>query len=202
MEVTAATNFSRHRGTPYHQQQQQQHQHHLTKLPMALLHRQQRAVIMENETIEVWDGCQADQEFGRGLQIQCLAGGMGIGVHGRYERGPKAGQVRYDAFLAHLVEGRMEDTMLVLQAQVEEARKKGLVDIKTVVCYRDDKTLNQDPRMIWNSQMVAGEQRLNERFIQRVEMWWGPPLLRPYHVLDEKAMCITSPDRIIKVTNI
>lgn len=140
--------------------------------------------------VQVWDSARADLECGNGLQIRRLAGGMGIAVRGQYGERSRAGsgQVRHDAFLAHLVEGRMEQTMQALVAQVEEAvRRRGLRDLQTDICYRDDQTLDQDSGMIWNSQMIAVERRLNDRFICRAEELWGcTPRLHPYHVSGDK----------------
>lgn len=214
--TTDAPNFSRPRETSHHQ--------HLPKLPK-VLHKHRAGTTpatttttrtttrkttkrKTHDTIQVWDGARADQEYGSGLQIRRLAGGMGIAVCGRYTDRPRAGQVRHDAFLAHLVEGRMEDTMLALQAQVEEARRRGLRDLATEICYRDDQTLTQDPGMLWNSQMVGAERRLNDRFICRAEALWGTPRLHPYHVSGEKVgMCVSSladdrQDRVVSVLNI
>lgn len=167
------------------------------------------------DTIQVWDSSRADHEYGSGLQIPRLAGGMGIAVRGVYADRPRAGQqARPDAFLAHLVEGRMEETMQTLTSQVEEAwRRWGLRSLQTDVCYRDDQTLEQDPGMLWNSQMVGGERRLNDRFLGRVEELWGhgtPPRLHPYHVCcgDKVGMCISAgivdgrPGRVVSVVNI
>lgn len=140
------------------------------------------------DIIQIWDGSRADQEYGSGLEIHHLAGGMGIAVRGRYTDRPRAGHVRYDAFLAHLVEGRMEETMQALAAQVEEARRRwGLRHLVTDICHRDDQTLDQDPGMIWNSQMIGSERRLNDRFICQAEALWDtPPRLHPYHVSSER----------------
>lgn len=157
----------------------------------------------EHDTIRVWDSTQKDQEFGKGLQIHRLAGGIGVAVTGHYRQGARAGQVRYDAFMAHLVEGRMRDTLKALLSDVEHARKKGFVVVKTTFCYRDEKTLNQDQRMIWSSRMVIDESKLRERLVQMAENSLGDaPDLHPYHVLSEKAMSITGPDRTVKIWDI
>lgn len=168
----------------------------------------------QHDTVQVWDSSRADHEHGSGLQIRRLAGGLGIAVRGVYADRPRAGPqpARPDAFLAHLVEGRMEETMQTLVAQVEEARRRwGLRDLATDVCYRDDQTLEQDPGMLWNSHMVAAERRLNDRFIGRVEeLWGGTPRLHPYHVCgDQVGMCISAGfadgrpgSRVVSVMNI
>lgn len=102
----------------------------------------------------------------------------------------------------------MEATMLALQARVEAARRRGLRDLRTEICYRDDQTLAQDPTgMLWNSQMVAAEQRLNRRFICRAEGLWGPPRLHAYHVSREKVgMCVSGSlvvdDRLDRVVSV
>ncbi|KAF3768797.1 hypothetical protein M406DRAFT_327216 [Cryphonectria parasitica EP155] len=157
----------------------------------------------DHDSIEVWDDFQKAQEFGKGLQIQCLAGGMGVAVTGRYRNHPKAGQVRYDAFLAHLVEGRMQDTLKRLLGDVNEAQKQGLKNVQLLILYRDESTLSQDPKMIWSSRMMASELRLRERLLALVEEELGEaPDLHPYHVLNEKALCITESERIVKIQNL
>lgn len=129
---------------------------------------------------------------------------VGIAVTGQYRSSPKAGQVRYDAFLAHLVEGRMLDTLRRLLDGVDDARKDGLEDVNVVVCYRDEKTLKQDPRMLWTSRMALSELRLRERLLQLVEERLGdaPARLHPYHVLDEKTLGISASDRMIRILNL
>lgn len=158
--------------------------------------------VTDYDMVEVYDAVNKDEESGRGLRIHCLAGGIGIAVTGRYRHGPKTGQVRHDAFLAHLVEGRMRDTLKQLLVDVTEAKKKGLYLNSMLVCYRDEKTLSQDTRMIWNSKTVSEEVRLRELLIQMVEEALGEtPDLVPYHVLDEKSVCI-GPERLVRITGI
>lgn len=154
---------------------------------------------MDYDTIEVHDASHKDQESGRGLQIPRLAGGLGIAVTGRYRH---AGVGRDDAFLAHLVEGRMRDTLKQLLGDVVEAKKSGLQVVRMVVCYRDEGTLGQDTRMVWNSKMVSAEVRLREALVLMVEEALGVlPELLPYHVLDEKSVCI-GPERFVRVLNL
>ncbi|KAJ4416916.1 hypothetical protein N0V82_006466 [Gnomoniopsis sp. IMI 355080] len=154
------------------------------------------------ETIQVFDSAKKSQELGRGLQIHCLAGGIGIAVTGRYSHSLKSGQVRYDAFLAHLVEGRMRETLKQLLYDVAEAKKKGLNILSMLVCYRDEKTLGQDTRMIWNSRTVSEEVKLRESLMQMLEEVLGEtPDLVPYHVLNEKSVCIDS-EKFIRIINI
>lgn len=156
----------------------------------------------ENDPVEVYDSVKKAQELGRGLQIHCLAGGIGVAVTGRYYQGLKHGQVRYDAFLAHLVEGRMRETLKQLLVEVAEAKKKGLQILTLLVCYRDEKTLAQDTRMIWNSKTVSEEVKLRESVILMVEEVLGEtPGLVPYHVLDEKSVCI-GPERLVSINNV
>lgn len=156
----------------------------------------------EHDTIEVYDSVKRAQELGRGLQIHCLAGGIGIAVTGRYRHALKHGQVRYDAFLAHLVEGRMRETLKQLLVEVTEAKKKGLEILTLLVCYRDEKTLGQDTRMIWNSKTISEEVRLRESLMEMVEEALGEtPDLVPYHVLDEKSVCI-GPERLVSMNNV
>lgn len=158
--------------------------------------------VTENDTVEVYDSVKKAQELGRGLQIHCLAGGIGVAVTGRYHHGPKHGQVRYDAFLAHLVEGRMRETLKQLLVEVAEAKKKGFQILTLLVCYRDEKTLGQDSRMIWNSKTVSEEVRLRESLISMVEEVLGEtPDMVPYHVLDEKSVCI-GPERLVSINNV
>lgn len=160
-----------------------------------------KARVAHYEAVEVYDTSKKDQELGRGLQIHCLAGGIGIAATGRYRHGPKAGQVRNDAFLAHLVEGRMRETLKQFLADIAEAKKKGLYLVSMLVCYRDEKTLSQDTRMIWNSKTVSEEVKLRELLLQIVEEALGEiPDLVPYHVLDEKSVCI-GPERLVRIVN-
>lgn len=157
--------------------------------------------VTENDTIEVYDSAKKAQELGRGLQIHCLAGGIGIAITGCYRQRLKHGQARYDAFLAHLVEGRMRETLKQLLVDVAEAKKKGLETLTFMVCYRDEKTLGQDKRMIWNSKTVSEEVKLRESLISMMEEVLGEtPDLVPYHVLDEKSVCI-GPGRLVSINN-
>lgn len=158
--------------------------------------------VTEDDTVEVYDSVKKAQELGHGLQIHCLAGGIGIAVTGCYSQRLKHGQVRYDAFLAHLVEGRMRETLKQLLLEVAEAKKKDLQIVTLLVCYRDEKTLGQDTRMVWNSKMVSEEVKLRESLISMVEEVLGEtPDLVPYHVLDEKSVCI-GPERLVKINNV
>ncbi|KAJ4386698.1 hypothetical protein N0V93_009596 [Gnomoniopsis smithogilvyi] len=152
--------------------------------------------------VEVFDSTKKSQELGRGLQIHCLAGGIGIAMTGRYRQGLKPGQIRHDAFLAHLVEGRMRETLKQLLVDVAEAKKKGFITLSLLVCYRDEKTLSQDPRMVWNSKTISEEIRLRESLVQMLEEALDEsPDLVPYNVLDEKSICIGS-ERLIKINNV
>ncbi|CAN8100659.1 unnamed protein product [Discula destructiva] len=156
---------------------------------------------MDYDMIQVYDAYHKDQEFGRGLQIHCLAGGIGIAMIGRYRHGAKAGQVRDDAFMAHLVEGSMRETLKQFLGDVVVAKKKGLQVISMVLCYRDEKTLSQDTRMIWNSRMVTEELRLRKTLVCMVEEALGElPDMLPYHVMDEKSVCI-GPERLIRIVD-
>lgn len=156
----------------------------------------------EYDTIQVFDSAKKSQELGRGLQIHSLAGGIGIAVTGRYSHSLKSGQVRYDAFLAHLVEGRMRETLKQLLFDVAEAKKKGFHILSLLVCYRDEKTLGQDMRMIWNSKTVSEEVKLRESLMQMLEEVLGEtPDVVPYHVLEEKSLCIDT-EKLIRIVNV
>lgn len=158
--------------------------------------------VAEYEPVEIFDSTKRAHELGRGLQIHRLAGGIAIAVTGRYRHGLKPGQVRHDAFLAHLVEGRMRETLKKLLVDVAEAKKKGLHVLSMLVCYRDEKTLSQDTRMIWNSKTISEEVRLRESLIQMLEEELDEsPDLVPYHVLNERSVCIGS-DRLIRINNV
>ncbi|PSR74870.1 hypothetical protein BD289DRAFT_209734 [Coniella lustricola] len=197
----------------------------------------------QQDVVQVYDDVQKTPEAGKALQIQALAGGMGVAVTGRYRSRPAAhprnqsqsrlphsrhhrstsaasgmaaaaaaaannktnnpSEPRYDSFLAHLVEGRMQDTLKRLISDVDAAQKQGLRDVRMLVLYRDEKSLAEDPRMVWTRRMVASEAKLRERLVGMLEEELGAtPALQAYHVLDEKALGITAADRDFRIQNV
>lgn len=143
------------------------------------------------------DEALADQEFGSGLRTGPLLGGMAIGVVFSFEGSPKAGQPRFDKFLAHLTEGHMKENFERLQEQVEEAKRRHRVkSIEVWLCYRDPASLRDDEGMIWNSQMQNGECELIEGIIEKTKALSTYVQLHSYHVLQQKDMCVTEEGKI------
>lgn len=125
------------------------------------------------------------------MHIPSLAGAIGVAIIGDYAHPPRAGHVRHNAFMAHLVEGRMRDTLKTLLRDLELAKRKGLVVRRTTFRYRDEDTPRHDRRMIWSSRMVIEERRLRERLVLMVAEGLGKaPDLQPYHVLGDKVMSV------------
>lgn len=143
------------------------------------------------------DEVLGDQEFGPGLQTGPLSGGMAIGVVLTFADFPRAGQPRFDKFLAHLMEGKMQETFMSLQEQVEEVKRRQKVKkIEVWLCYRDQSSLWDDKGMLWNSQMICAEYRLVERFIEMTKGLSSYVQLHAYHVLQEQVMCVTKDGEI------
>lgn len=148
-------------------------------------------------TIVGRDQALADHEFGPGLQTGPLSGGMAVGLVLSFAESPRAGQPRFDKFLAHLMEGHMRQTFQCLQEKVEEAKRRHRV-IKTEVwlCYCHPSSLWDDKEMIWNSQMIYAEHELVEHFIEMTKGLSSYVQLHAYHILQEQYMFITKDGRI------
>lgn len=143
------------------------------------------------------DQAIADREFGPGLQTGPLSGGMAIGVVLSFAESPRAGQPRFDKFLAHLMEGHMKQTFDCLQEMVQEAQRRHRVTKTEVwLCYCDPSSLWDDKEMIWNSQMIYAEHELVEHFIEMTKSLSSYVQLHAYHILQKKDMCITKDGRI------
>lgn len=116
------------------------------------------------------DEAKQDREGGPGLYTLGLACCIGISVCGIYPRRAEPGEIRYNAFLAHLAEGPpMERTWQSLESKVERAKKNGLRDLEIQVCVVDPLTLREDeaPDMRWSQRMIDGQKKLNRDYIQK-----------------------------------
>lgn len=91
------------------------------------------------------DEAKQDQEGGAGLYNLGLACCIGISVYDMYARKAEPGEIRYDAFLAHLADGPlMEKTWQSLKSKVDRAKSNGLTNLKIRVCIVDPSTLKED----------------------------------------------------------
>lgn len=116
------------------------------------------------------DEAEQDREGGPGLHTLGLACCIGIGVCGKYSHRAEPGEIRYNAFLAHLVDGQaMESTWQSLKTKVDLAKRNGLKDLKIQVCVVDPSTLREDnvPNMRWSQGMIDDQRRLNHNYINK-----------------------------------
>lgn len=153
------------------------------------------------------DEAKQDQEGGAGLYTLGLACCIGISVCGMYDQKAEPGEIRYDAFLAHLADGPvMEKTWHSLKSKVDRAKSNGLTNLKIRVCIVNPSTLKEDktPDMKWSQAMIVEQQKLNDRYVikaaslltmartgsQKVDV-------QSHHINKEADMQITSGRRIL-----
>ncbi|KAI7783693.1 hypothetical protein LA080_011402 [Diaporthe eres] len=114
------------------------------------------------------DEAKQDQEGGAGLYTLGLACCIGISVCGMFDRKAEPGEIRHDAFLAHLADGPlMEETWQLLKRKIDRAKSNGLTDLKIRICIVNPSTLNEDktPGMKWSQAMIIEQQKLNDHYV-------------------------------------
>lgn len=150
------------------------------------------------------DKAKQDQEGGAGLYTLGLACCIGISVCGRYAHKAEPGEIRYDAFLAHLADGPlMEKTWQSLKRKVDLAKSNGLTNLKIRVCIVNPSTLKEDRTqgMKWSQAMIVEQQKLNDFDVikatsllttgsQKVDV-------QSHHINEEADMRITSRRRML-----
>ena len=116
------------------------------------------------------DEAKQDQEGGAGLYTLGLACCIGISVCGTYVEKAEPGEIRYNAFLAHLADGTdTEKTFQSLKSKVDLAKSNGLTNLKIQVCVVDPSTLKEDETegMSWTQAMIVEQQKINEKYITK-----------------------------------
>lgn len=116
------------------------------------------------------DEAKQDQVGGPGLFTLGLACCIGISVCGTYAQEAEPGEIRYDAFLAHLADGPlMEKTWQSLKSKVDLAKSNGLANLKIRVCVVDPATLKEDETdgMNWTQAMIVEQQKLNNEYVNK-----------------------------------
>ncbi|POS78048.1 hypothetical protein DHEL01_v203563 [Diaporthe helianthi] len=114
------------------------------------------------------DEANQDPENGNGLYTLGLACCIGISVCGTYSQQAQPGEIRHNAFLAHLADGpAMERTWKSLESKVDRAKKSGLMGLRIQVCVVDPSTLREDKEMRWSKDMVDGQRRINDVYISK-----------------------------------
>ncbi|KAG6361301.1 hypothetical protein INS49_009526 [Diaporthe citri] len=148
------------------------------------------------------DEAKQDQVGGAGLYTLGLACCIGISVCGTYAQEAEPGEIRYDAFLAHLADGPlMEKTWQSLKRNVDLAKSNGLTNLKIQVCIVDPSTLKEDNGMKWSQALIAEQQKINDDYIikatsllttgsQKVDV-------HSHHINKEVDMRITSDRRML-----
>ncbi|KAK7716397.1 hypothetical protein SLS64_003551 [Diaporthe eres] len=114
------------------------------------------------------DEAKQDQEGGAGLYTLGLACCIGISVCGTYAQKAEPGEIRCDAFLAHLADGPlMEKTWQSLKSKVDRDKSNGLTDLKIRVCIVNPSTLKEDktPGMKWSQAIIIEQQKLNDYYV-------------------------------------
>jgi hypothetical protein len=151
------------------------------------------------------DEARQDQEGGRGLYTLGLACCIGIGVCGTYTQEAEPGEIRYDAFLAHLADGpRMEKTWQSLRRKVDLAKEKGLGDLRMQVCVVDPPTLRKDKAgsMVWSRAMEDEQKKLNAVYVAKAAGLGAAGFpravdVRRHHINTDVDMLITRDRRML-----
>lgn len=153
------------------------------------------------------DEAKQDQEDGTGLYTLGLACCIGISVCGMYAQKAERGEIRYDAFLAHLADGPlMEKTWQSLKSKVDRAKSNGLRDLKIRVCIVNPSTLKEDktPGMKWSQAMIVEQQKLNDHYVNKATSLLTTTRrgsekvdVQSHHINKEADMQITSGRRML-----